>query len=59
MTARFNSLPPRAVTGLCLECGGWGFIHCCEGDQEQPECQLQLPKPDNEKEIIEKEEAKD
>jgi hypothetical protein len=21
----------------CLACGGCGFQHCCEGDQEQPE----------------------
>jgi hypothetical protein len=22
---------------LCTECGGLGVLHCCEGDQAQPE----------------------
>lgn len=37
--ARRTSMSAKPVTGLCPTCGGYGQVHCCEGDQEQPGCE--------------------
>lgn len=37
----FIPYEPGLFNIVCPTCGGYGIIHCCEGDQSQPQDQQQ------------------